>query len=1010
MSGAPSCLLIASSRGQRRLDPNASFPNSLRELPGIGRVLDWDLAALREAGVEDVRVVGGYHMEKIVRAWPGLPMFFHARWDAEGDAGALTVAAAALARAPLLVTTDRCVFRPGAVTAVLAAARAAELAVGWIPGEEEGALPEPVLVACGEDGARALREAAAAGPATASLARLVATVVEGGQVAAVDVPLGAEASRVTRRHELARFVLGTKAETLARLAPVLRAARILPQVRFTVADWDAAPAAQLARVAGELGQVSLVVRSAALAEDGLAASRAGAFTSVLGVDGGDPAAVADAIGRVVAAYADRGAADPRNQVLVQPAVGDVRAAGVVLTRKPGDGAPYYVMDLDRSSRTDGVTGGGEREAPVTVLVPRCTPQEAVADPLARRLVACARELEELVGLDALDIEVALAGPGEELVVLQVRPLTTGGSFELADEDLAAELGTARAQIVRALRPRHGLAGGAGLLGNMPDWNPAEILGLAPRPLAFSLYRRAVTDRVWAEARAALGYADARHVPLVVGIAGRPYVQVQASFHSLLPADLDPATAHRVVGAAVARLRARPELHDKVEFEVLPACADFAFERWTEALGPHGASADELRACRLAHARLTGRIVRGEAGPIPGERARLARLEALRREVVGASDVRATPAPPDPWDDLEAARVLLERLGPLGTRPFAVLAREAFVAMSLLRSLVARGALAPDDLDALLAAVPNVAGDLARRLGRVAGGDETLEAFLRHAGHLRPGTYDVLTPTYADAPELYLGPAALPGPVAAADPEVLAAARARLVRARADVARLAAEAGLEVDVDGLWHFVTAAIPAREEAKLEFTRTLSSALDLLGRFADRIDLGREALAHLTIDELLAVAVQGPHAAQVEEWRRIAGLNQKRMQLTRAITLPDLITGPEDVECVVLRQARPNFVTRAKVTAPPAFLDDADDPVEPSGRVVVCRRADPGYDWIFARGVAGLVTQHGGAGSHMAIRAAELGVPAAIGVGELIYARLRGARLVRLDCARERVEALP
>ncbi|MCW8141161.1 MAG: hypothetical protein KIT58_19855, partial [Planctomycetota bacterium] len=109
MSGPRRCLLIASSRGQRRLDPNASFPNSLRDLPGIGRVLDWDLAALREAGVQDVRVVGGYHMEKIVREWPGLPMYFHARWDDEGDAGALLAAETALDGAPLLVTTDRCV-------------------------------------------------------------------------------------------------------------------------------------------------------------------------------------------------------------------------------------------------------------------------------------------------------------------------------------------------------------------------------------------------------------------------------------------------------------------------------------------------------------------------------------------------------------------------------------------------------------------------------------------------------------------------------------------------------------------------------------------------------------------------------------------------------------------------------------------------------------------------------------------------------------------------------------
>ena len=61
-----------------------------------------------------------------------------------------------------------------------------------------------------------------------------------------------------------------------------------------------------------------------------------------------------------------------------------------------------------------------------------------------------------------------------------------------------------------------------------------------------------------------------------------------------------------------------------------------------------------------------------------------------------------------------------------------------------------------------------------------------------------------------------------------------------------------------------------------------------------------------------------------------------------------------------------------------------------------------ADPGYDWLLARGIAGLVTMFGGANSHMAVRAAECSLPAAIGVGEhaLRAARPR-ASVLRLDC---------
>ena len=68
-----------------------------------------------------------------------------------------------------------------------------------------------------------------------------------------------------------------------------------------------------------------------------------------------------------------------------------------------------------------------------------------------------------------------------------------------------------------------------------------------------------------------------------------------------------------------------------------------------------------------------------------------------------------------------------------------------------------------------------------------------------------------------------------------------------------------------------------------------------------------------------------------------------------------------------------------------------------------------ADPGYDWLLARDIAGLITMYGGANSHMAVRAAELGIPAAIGVGELLYRDLEPANVIRLDCASRTIVAV-
>ena len=68
-----------------------------------------------------------------------------------------------------------------------------------------------------------------------------------------------------------------------------------------------------------------------------------------------------------------------------------------------------------------------------------------------------------------------------------------------------------------------------------------------------------------------------------------------------------------------------------------------------------------------------------------------------------------------------------------------------------------------------------------------------------------------------------------------------------------------------------------------------------------------------------------------------------------------------------------------------------------------------ADPGYDWIFSCNVIGFITAYGGANSHMAIRAGELGIPAVIGVGEKEYMRLSNAKALHIDCANKKIEVL-
>jgi phosphoenolpyruvate-protein kinase (PTS system EI component) len=127
-----------------------------------------------------------------------------------------------------------------------------------------------------------------------------------------------------------------------------------------------------------------------------------------------------------------------------------------------------------------------------------------------------------------------------------------------------------------------------------------------------------------------------------------------------------------------------------------------------------------------------------------------------------------------------------------------------------------------------------------------------------------------------------------------------------------------------------------------------------------------------------------------------------------VTQGICLPGHIVDADDLLCFEQHEAEPNFVSQLAVEGV-VLATDVQPAAEVEDRIVLIPSADPGYDWLLARSIRGLVTMYGGANSHMAVRAAELGLPAAIGVGELVYQRLETARVIRIDCASRTVVPL-
>ena len=65
---------------------------------------------------------------------------------------------------------------------------------------------------------------------------------------------------------------------------------------------------------------------------------------------------------------------------------------------------------------------------------------------------------------------------------------------------------------------------------MPDWNPAEIIGIKPKELSSSLYKELITNKVWAENRDNYGYKDIKSNHLMTNFLGTPYIDVRVDFN------------------------------------------------------------------------------------------------------------------------------------------------------------------------------------------------------------------------------------------------------------------------------------------------------------------------------------------------------------------------------------------------------------------------------------------------------------------------------------------------
>ena len=725
------------------------------------------------------------------------------------------------------------------------------------------------------------------------------------------------------------FINSGKARVLQKLATMYDRELFLPMEILDRKQWEVMSKAERGDWLDSLGMEGpWIIRSSFVTEDLEGASNAGAFLSVKC----DELSI-ESIEKV---FSSNPRPDFKDEVFVQPFLSEMKKIGVLATRYPSAPTQAVIEYTEVASSGNEVTSG-TGDTRVFYRFRDLDVPLSFDDPDLENLYQLALRMENQFCHRPLDVEFAVDSVGQ-LKILQVRPIP-----------LPADAESRIPQIKRMLGDIGSFSGNKTDLpqvwSRMTDWNPAEILGNHPSPLAISLYEELLCRSQWSEQRGRLGYSRPSSPALLHTFCGQPYVDVRKSLYSFLPEALDSDLKNRILNAQLDIIQSNPKWHDRVEFDVsLTSSPLFPEMSGTLSRIATGLS-EESKKKWLQELEVIHRNLCVEAAQLYDS---ISSMDPFQTDLAGC------------WSDLQKT-----------AKQFVIASRCGFVAISRLQELEKKSGLS-----------------------------HLVSRFAGAAAHQSiDDWYRCFRDTHGEPP--FLRSFSLewksPGQKWEMDP-------AREKRNDRDIemnetcgeflsrTELISKQELEFCFKGIY--------LREHIK----RTLYQQIHHFFTWVEEMVPGDLPLdvELLTVEELfqLLKSRARPEVYQLMHRRR-------RRDSQRLICMPDYFSRQEDLFLFETSGSRGTFVGDRVVRAAPVYLTGCEKAMDLSGKVVLIERAEPGLDWIFSQNPEALITRFGGPNSHAAIRCFEKSIPALIGVGESCFFQLKTAKLVYLDPGNQRLE---
>jgi len=771
--------------------------------------------------------------------------------------------------------------------------------------------------------------------------------------------------------------LSSKAKTLELLSKVIKSAKVLPMFRFNVLSYENRQSKILNNIKEKFNG-NLIIRSSSINEDNFQQSNAGKFVSIMDIDVNDRKALKESIEKVIISFGKN--KKKNDEIFVQPMLKNVTMSGVIFSCDIDTLSSYFVINYDESGSTNSVTSGNTNNLKSFI----CFKEKInIKSKKLKKIIKTSAECEKLFNNKFLDIEFAFSN--EQLYILQVRAIVSNKKEDLSNINLSKNLKKIEKKIQKLNTPHPNLLGNKTLFSVMTDWNPAEIVGLRPKRLALSLYKELITDETWAYQRDNYGYRRLRSHPILVSFLGVPFIDVRVSFNSFIPKTLDEKIATKLVNYYLNELSKNLNNHDKVEFEIIYSCYYFGLKEKLLKLLNYGFKKSELKNIEKSLVNLTNIIINTKSGLYKKDLNKSKLLNAKFNDIVN-SDLSL----------IDKIYWLIKDVKRYGTLPFAGVARAGFIAIQILNSFVDKNIITKDEYNNFLKSLNTVSKQLSKDVQTL-----SKKNFLKIYGHLRPGTYDLLSPRYDESYNMYFK-----------NKNNKNKSKDDLfnfsVSQKNKISNLIIKNKLDTNFKELIIFIKESIEGREYVKFLFTKHLSQILKYVEQFGKKFKIKKKDLAYLDIQKIINLYSSLDHRDLKDIFENDINKNKELYQHTKAIKLPNVIKNDKDIYNFFLDDNEPNFITLKRIKSEVVKENDLLS-FNIKGKIICIKSADPGYDYLFAKNIGGLITCYGGANSHMAIRCAELGIPAVIGCGENAFKRYILEKNLEIDAANKQVTIL-